>query len=543
MKNIKMNSFIRILVTISILMLLINDQLNSQEPVDDPSQLPNLIKTQNPAENYYILTPKPLPTPRINGAKIFGVRPGHPFLYTIPATGERPIIFSAVDLPEGLKLDKNNGRISGSVTTPGTYKVKLKATNKLGSMERDFKICVGDRLSLTPPMGWNSYNVYGIRNVNQEAIEKNAQALVTSGLINHGWSYVNVDGGWQGYHREGPFNGIVADTSRFPDMIGLIKYVHDLGLKFGIYHMAYKNSYDKRMGASSDDPSGSYTRYDNVNEGRQVGKYLFHWNDAQQFASWGVDYLKYDWWIRDLPRAIDMSDALKNVNRDIIYSVCNGAGFTNGYFIKYPEAKEHASGLSYISNLWRSGSDTENSWQSVVANGFTQFHWKDLTGPGHWNDPDMLLIGWTGWGNLKLTSLTPDEQYSHITLWSLLAAPLILGCDLTKLDDFTLNLITNDEVIEVDQDALGKMGNQTQLGPYTIALVKDLEDGSKAVGFFNLGPKKEKLQFILSNIGIHGKQKIRDIWRQKDLGDFENVFPAEINSHGVIFLKMSPVKD
>ena len=542
MNKIRFNSASKIMAIISFCILFINCQVYSQEPVDDPSVSRNKTFTSDVNSNF-ILTPKPSATPRINGAKIFGVRPGHPFLFTIPATGERPITFAAEGLPAGLVLNKDNGRISGSVLIPGTYTVKLKATNKIGSYERDFRICVGDRLALTPPMGWNSYNVYGIRNVNQKAIEDNAKAFVTSDLINHGWSYVNVDGGWQGYTREKPFNGIVADTSRFPDIKGVIKTVHDLGLKFGIYHMAYKNSYDKRMGASSDDPSGKYTRYDNVNEGRKVGKYLFHWNDAQQFASWGVDYLKYDWWIRDLPRSIDMSDALKNVNRDIVYSVCNGAGFTEGYFQKYPEAKSHATGLSYISNLWRSGSDTENSWKSVVENGFTQFPWRELTGPGHWNDPDMLLIGWTGWGNPKLTSLTADEQYSHISLWSLLAAPLMLGCDLNRLDDFTLNLITNDEVIEVDQDPLGKMGEQFQLGTYSIALVKELEDGSKAVGFFNTGTEKEKFEFRLSDIGIEGKQKVRDLWRQKDLSDVENIFTAELNPHGVIFVKMTTVKN
>jgi len=529
-----MNLVFKMVIVTSLVLILGSIQIFAQAQTQSSTQAQDLNQS-------FILTPKLSPSPRINGAKVFGVRPGHPFLFTIPVTGERPITFSAEGLPAGLQLNKENGRISGSVTNPGTYIVKLKATNKSGSNEREFRIHVGDRIALTPPMGWNSYNVFGIRNVNQKAIETNAKAIVASGLIDHGWTYVNVDGGWQGYTRGGQFNGINPDTSRFPDIKGLINSVHDLGLKFGIYHMAYKNSYDRRMGASSDDPSGKFIRYENATEGRQVGKYLFHWNDAQQFANWEVDYLKYDWWIRDLTLAREMSDALKSVNRDIVYSVCNGAGFTEGYLLKYPEAKDHATGLSYISNLWRSGEDTENSWKSVVENGFTQSPWKDLTGPGHWNDPDMLLIGWTGWGNPKMTSLTPDEQYSHISLWCLLAAPLMLGCDLTKLDDFTLNLITNDEVIEVDQDPLGKMGEQIQLGPYTIALVKELEDGSKAVGFFNMSTVKEKYNFSLSDIGIQGKQVIRDLWRQKDLGEFDKVFSSEINPHGVVLVKMMPV--
>jgi alpha-galactosidase len=238
-----------------------------------------------------------------------------------------------------------------------------------------------------------------------------------------------------------------------------------------------------------------------------------------------------------------MGDALKNLDRDIIYSVCNGAGFTNGYTLAYPEAEDHARGLSYISNLWRSGGDTENSWKSVVANGFTQNRWRHLTGPGHWNDPDMMLLGWIGWGEEQHpTTLTADEQYSHMSLWCLLSAPLLLGCDLTKLDEFTLNLLTNDEVLEVDQDPLGKQGEQIQLSTYGIALVKELEDGSKAVGFFNMGAAKDKFQFRLNDIGIKGKQKIRDLWRQKDLGEFENIFETEVNGHGVVMVKIVPVK-
>ncbi len=152
------------------------------------------VLAQDPGQNQdYILTPKPSASPRINGAKVFGVRPGHPLIFTIPATGDRPIAFSAEGLPDGLKLDKVNGRISGSVSTPGTFIVKLKATNKSGSSERELRICVGDRIALTPPMGWNSYNVFGIEGVNQKLIEENAKAMSTSGLINHGCSYLNID--------------------------------------------------------------------------------------------------------------------------------------------------------------------------------------------------------------------------------------------------------------------------------------------------------------------------------------------------------------
>lgn len=498
------------------------------------------ISAQENQDEYYILTPEPAVAPRINGAKVFGVRPGNPFLFTIAATGERPMKFEAENLPDGLNLDEKTGKIVGKIEKPGTYRVMLKASNKHGSAEREFKIDVGSRLALTPPMGWNSYNVYGINHLNQENVEKNLKAFIDAGLINHGWTYFNLDGGWMGYERGGKYNGILPDSSRFPDLQGLIDRVHDAGLKFGIYHQAYKNTYDKRIGGSSDNPDGEYVRSEGLHE--PLGKYKFHWNDAQQFASWGVDYLKYDWWLRNLPHAIEMGDALENLDRDIVYSVCNGAGFTDGYLLSYPEAEEHARGLSYNSNLWRSGGDTENSWESVIANGFTQDRWRKLTGPGHWNDPDMMLIGWIGWGDKQHpTSLTADEQYSHMSLWSLLAAPLILGCDLSKLDDFTINLITNDEVIEINQDPLGKQARQILLGVYDQAFVKELEDGSVSVGLFNLNDREKKITLPWEVAGLEGKQVVRDVWRQKNLGEFEDSFEAEVNPHGVVMVKITPV--
>ncbi len=490
---------------------------------------------------FYILTPPPPLTPRINGAKVFGVRPGNPFLFTIAATGERPVKFEAEGLPEGLKLDSGTGRITGKIEEPGTYHVMLRATNMHGSYERGFRIHVGSRLALTPPMGWNSYNVYGIDHINQERAEINAKAFVDAGLQNHGWTYFNLDGGWQGYERKGKYHAIIPDNERFPDFQGLIDYVHELGLKFGLYHQAYINSYDKRLGATSNYPDGRYVRSEELHP--PLGKYKFHWNDAQQFAEWGVDYLKYDWWKRNLPHAIEMADALENLDRDIVYSVCNGAGFTNGYRLEYPEADEHARGLSYNSHLWRSGADTENSWESVIANGFTQGRWRNLVGPGHWNDADMMLLGWIGWGDEQHpTSLTADEQYSHMSLWCLLASPLLLGCDLTKLDEFTLNLLTNDEVIAVNQDPLGRMAKQHLLDIYQQAWVKEMEDGSVAIGLFNLNSVPETISISWKLADLSGKQKVRDLWRQKDLGEFIDGFETEVRPHGVIFIRVEPTE-
>jgi alpha-galactosidase len=210
-----------------------------------------------PANERYILTPKAPPEPRINGAKVFGVRPGSPFLFTIAATGNRPLSFEAQGLPEGLTLDKQTGHISGKVDKPGTYTVTLKAANKLGAAERTLKIVVGDQIALTPPMGWNSWNCWA-GEVSDKNVRDSAKAMADSGLVNHGWNYINIDDTWQG-KRSGPLNAL-QPNEKFPDMQGLCDYVHSLGLKIGIYSTPWITSYAGYPGGSSDNEDGSWER-------------------------------------------------------------------------------------------------------------------------------------------------------------------------------------------------------------------------------------------------------------------------------------------
>lgn len=188
----------------------------------------------------YILTPKAPDTPRINGAKVFGVRPGSQFLYTIPATGIRPMAFSVENLPKGLKVNTETGRITGSIQKAGEYIVTFIAKNSLGEAKRNFKIVVGDKIALTPPMGWNSWNCWG-HAVSQEKVLSSAKAMVEKGLINHGWQYINIDDGWQGL-RGGKYNGVMTN-SKFPDMKGLADAVHAMGLKIGIYSGPWVGTY------------------------------------------------------------------------------------------------------------------------------------------------------------------------------------------------------------------------------------------------------------------------------------------------------------
>jgi alpha-galactosidase len=209
------------------------------------------------ANERYILTPKASQKPQINGAKVFGARPASPFLFTIPATGNRPMTFAAEGLPAGLTLDEKTGLTTGKVDTPGTYNVILKATNSLGTAQRALKIVVGDKIALTPPMGWNSWNCWAA-NVSDKNVRASAKAMVDSGLINHGWTYINIDDTWQG-KRGGEFNAI-QPNKKFPDMGGLCDYVHSLGLKIGIYSTPWITSYAGYIGGSAYTPSIQTTR-------------------------------------------------------------------------------------------------------------------------------------------------------------------------------------------------------------------------------------------------------------------------------------------
>lgn len=382
-----------------------------------------------PPESKEVLTPKPSPQPRINGAKVFGVRPGSPFLFTIPATGEKPMTLTAEGLPQGLQLDMQNGRITGVIKQKGEFLVTLHAKNALGTAERKFKIICGDKIALTPPMGWNSWNCFG-HDVSDARVRAQADAMVSSGLINHGWTYVNMDDCWEGGRDA---DGKILGNEKFPDMKALTDYVHSKGLKIGIY--------------SSPGPKTC---------GLFEGSYRHEDSDARRYAEWGFDYLKYDWCtygdlVPNPGRAEAMKPfevmhaALDKLPRDIVFSLSQ-VGLPSIW-----EWGQQAGG-----NCWRTTYDISDTWITVSRNGFSQAGYERFAGPGHWNDPDMLVVGYVGWStNLQPTRLTPNEQYTHISLWCLLCSPLLIGCDLTKLDDFTLSLLSNDEVLEVNQDPLG----------------------------------------------------------------------------------------
>jgi len=463
----------------------------------------------------YILTPKPAETPRINGARVFGAHPGSIFLFRIPATGVRPMTFTALNLPEALVLDAATGIITGKVEKAGEYTVTLSAKNEKGEAKRDLRIVIGDKLALTPPMGWNSWNVWGLA-VDNEKVKASADVFISSGLADHGYTFVNIDDGWEAPERGK--NGEILTNEKFPDIKATSDYVHSKGLRFGIY--------------SSPGPRTC---------GGYLGSYQHEMQDATTYANWGIDYLKYDWCsysevcpdqnsLEEQKKPyILMGECLQKQPRDIVYSLC-----------QYGMGDVWKWGGSVNGNLWRTTGDIEDTWESLSGIGFRQYTPAPFSKPGNWNDPDMLVVGWVGWGpKLHPSRLTASEQYTHISLWALLSAPLLMGCDLTRLDDFTMNLLTNDEVIDIDQDPLGKSAMPVVKTPEYQVWVKELEDGSKAIGLFNLSKNEMKISVDWTKAGLSGMQTVHDVWRQKDLGSFDNSFETSVLSHGVTLIKVT----
>ncbi len=459
----------------------------------------------------YILTPKERPEPKITNAAVFGARPNAPFMWTIRATGERPMTFSARGLPPELSVDSKTGIISGkSPSAKGDYDVQIVAKNAQGMSEKKVKIKIGDQLALTPPMGWNSWNCWGIA-VSKDRVKQSADAIMSSGLANHGWSYMIIDDGWQGQRDE---KGVLQPNEKFPKMAELGNYLHQNGLKFGIY---------SSPGAKTCGGLAGSLGFENV--------------DAKTWAAWGVDYVKYDWcsyndflgtpqksWSVEeqiLPFR-KMTDALNATRRDVLHSVCNW-GMNDVW-----TWADRTGG-----QLWRTTGDIEDSWASLSTIGFAQADLGKFSKPGGWNDPDMLIVGWVGWGEkLHQTRLTPAEQYTHLTLWAMAAAPLLIGCDVSRLDDFTYNLLANDEVIAIDQDVLGRQATCIFKNAEQQIWSRELADGTRALAFFNLSDSEKTIEIDWKTLGLENFGMARDAWRQVDLGKLKKVKSVALEPHG-----------
>ncbi|MGH7996410.1 MAG: glycoside hydrolase family 27 protein, partial [Opitutaceae bacterium] len=381
----------------------------------------------------------------------------------------------------------------------------------------------------TPPMGWNDW--YGFtERITGKIIREAADNMVSNGMADVGYQYVDIDDCWANSVREkipgrdGPprdGKGNILPNSFFPDMKALTDYIHARGLKAGIY--------------SSPGPwtCAGFT-----------GSYEHEEQDARQFAAWGFDFLKYDWCsyngivkgdtslaARQKPYRL-MGGLLKQMPRDVVFNLC-----------QYGAANVWEWGAEVGGNSWRTGGDLIgelNQFFEVALKNAAHGAWSK---PGAWNDPDYLAIGTIvslhGSGGLQPCPLTPTEQYAYMSLWSLMAAPLFYSGDITRLDPFTLNVLCNPEVIDVDQDPLGKCARVVPLTSETFLMIKPLEDGSHAVGLCNRGEISAEVTAKWAELGLAGRQTVRDLWRERDLGVFANEFKAKIPRHGVMLLKLT----
>ncbi|MCU0782267.1 MAG: NPCBM/NEW2 domain-containing protein [Akkermansiaceae bacterium] len=496
-----------------------------------------------PFDEPALLTPKPGPAPRINGPTICGARPGNPFLYRIPCQGERPLKFTADGLPDTLRLDAATGIITGTTPPAGTYPIQLRARNSHGESQRLLRLVAGDTLALTPPMGWNHWYVHYDR-ITDRLMRQAADAMVASGMADVGYQYVNIDDCWMNAPthkdplRQGPLrdaNGNLQPNKHFPDMKGLTNHIHARGLKAGLYTSP-----------------GRFTC------AGFAGSYGFEEQDAKQFAAWGFDFLKYDWCSYnqiaakgdpDVPEIPNWSKGgdrlpamkfpyqlmgrlLRDQPRDMVLNHC-----------QYGMGKVWEWGAEVGGHCWRTAGDLGFELNRVTEVAIANAAHRAWNGPGSWNDPDYIQIGLIGnarqMGEPRPCPLTPNEQYTYMSLWSLSAAPLFFSGDMNHLDEFTLNVLCNPEIIEVNQDALGQCGEVIALHDGAFLMLKDLEDGSKALGLFNRTAAPLAVTAPWPVLGLQGEWKVRDLWRQRDLGAAEGRFTAEVLPRGVVMVRLS----
>jgi alpha-galactosidase len=353
-------------------------------------------------------------------------------------------------------------------------------------------------LARTPPMGWNSWNKFAGK-VDDAAVRGMADAMVTSGMKDAGYIYINIDDTWEAGRDA---QGNITTNRKFPDMKALADYVHSKGLKIGIY--------------SGPGPK-TCASYE--------ASYGHEEQDANTYAAWGFDYLKYDWCSAggiykpgDMQAVYQkMGDALLKTGRPIVFSLC-----------QYGLADVWVWGPKVGGNLWRTTGDISDNWKSMEDIGFGQFNIAPYIGPGHWNDPDMLEVGNGG--------MTSDEYRTHMSLWSLLAAPLLAGNDLRSMSEETKSILMNTEVIAIDQDPAAKPVRKISEQGSLVIAARLLKDNTWAVGLFNRGDAPAKMTVAWPDLGLHGELYVRDLWAHKDLGKIADQFSAEVPSHGVVLI-------
>jgi len=509
-----------------------------------------LIVTKPGAQAPRVAQPAPEPAPpiasihsavpTINYPRITGATPGRPFLFRIPASGEGDLIYAARNLPAGVTLDPKTGVITGSLKSAGRTDVQVSVRDARGQMANAVITIVGGEhmLALTPPLGWNSWNVWG-GIVTADEVRAAADGMVRTGLAGQGYTYINIDDAWEAGYHKGPdgrndatagrdATGEILTNEKFPDMKGLVDYIHGKGLKAGIY-----------SGPGPATCQGLVASYQHEDQ------------DARTWAKWGFDYLKYDWCAYSQIEPLGarapldalqkpykvMRAALDKLDRDVVFSLC-----------QYGWGDVWQWGAQVGGNLWRVTGDINDTWWSMSSIAFQQTGHERFAGPGHWNDTDMLVVGRLGWGrtdNPRPTLLTPNEQMTHITLWALQAAPMLIGADMANIDQWTVDLLGSREVLAINQDPLGKAAGRVWADNWTQVWSRPLSDGTVAVGLFNRAPVDTPVTVTFADVGITGPPTIRSPWTHQDVagtGGSAREYTTTVPRHGAVLLKIGKAK-
>ena len=503
-----------------------------------------------------ILTPPPGPAPAINGPEVYGVRPGSPVIYRIPTTGSRPIRFIAKGLPATLRIDEANGIVTGHApASAGRHVVTFRAENDQGKDERKLTFVVGDKLALTPPMGWNHWYTHYL-NITDSIIRNAADEMVKSGMADVGYQYISIDDCWMRISpsvledrlKNGPEfrkkrlrlmdqdskvgqgrdeKGNILPARDFPDMKALTDHIHAYGLKAGIY--------------SSPGPFTCQSF---------IGSFNFEAQDAKQYAEWGFDLLKYDWcsygkkhweqFVNDPESGAKypyelMGKFLKQQDRDIVLNIC-----------QYGKNDVWKWGSEVGGHSWRIGGDLgwEMQKHGLYAAAKKTLEVREFNKPGAWNDLDYLIMGmWTPpqdmGGKMVKKALTPNQHYTYFSLWAMMATPLFFSGDMGSVDDFIRGILCNTEMIAVNQDPLGQCAEGIRITDEEWILKKTLEDGSLVYGFFNLSGNEDRT--IKMNARGLVNMKARDLWRQKDIGTVTDTdsFAVQVGPLGCAVVRFS----
>ena len=522
-----------------------------------------------PAARDATIAPPPADeAPVIHPPFVVGVRTGTPLIWTVPVTGIRPLTFSVGHLPPGLHLNASTGTLTGTNERPGAYEIDVTVRNRAGKNRRTVHIVVGDRIALTPPMGWNSYDFYGDRVTEAETLA-NASYLAQK-MQPYGWDTVVVDYRWydpdtahhpdngspgQDLSMDG-FGRVLPAVSRFPSASNgagfkvLADKIHAMGLRFGIHIMrgiprnAVKTNLPVQgsefhaadaanttdlcpwcpdmYGVRGDTPAGQ-AYYDSL---------------FRLYAEWGVDYVKMDdtsspYHSKEIEA---VHDAISKCGRSIVYSLSPGE-----------TPIESASHVASHTNLWRVSGDFWDNWNSLRHEFTLAERWQRFIGAGSWPDADMLPVGHLSQGGRPVgpdrkSNFTRPEQVTLLSLWALLPSPLMVGANLPDNDDWTLNLLTNSEVLAINQDASGAAAVRYSVEDDSEIWAKRLADGSLAVGLFNKFDLPQQVTATWSALGVIGRWKVRECWQRRDLGTKEVGMTMVVPGHGAVLLRLTPAK-